>query len=168
MFRTVRDGAPSVLVPAAWFVAASAQHGPVGTTAMFIAHLVMVGFIAMFTVTGWSAMETGALRGWRLVLVGGFGVTVAGIGGFLLESEPLLAISLVGWMVLPAAGLIDTGRRFTEAQSIYYASGTLSVVGTFVYLAAATGPIGVLSLGGFVLVATGQTAGIVHATTLGV
>lgn len=153
-----------MLVPAAWLVVAGAHRGVVGETAIFIAHLVMTGFIALFAVTGWSAMGTGALRGWRAVLVVGLGVTVAGVAGFLLDVRPLLAVSLVGWMVLPAAGLLYTGRLFRAARTLYYASGALSAVGALVYLASTAGSAELLSLAGIVLVAVGQTIGILHAT----
>jgi hypothetical protein len=153
-----------MLVPAAWLVVAGAHRGVVGETALFIAHLVMAGFIALFAVTGWSAMETGALRAWRAVLVVGLGVTVAGVAGFVLDTQPLLAVSLVGWMVLPAGGLLYTGRLFMEARVLYSASGALSAVGALVYAASIAGSAELLSLAGIVLVALGQTIGILHAT----
>jgi hypothetical protein len=153
-----------MLVPAAWLVVAGAHRGVVGETAIFIAHLVMAGFIALFAVTGWSAMASGALRAWRAVLVVGLGVTVAGLVGFTLDARPLLAVSLVGWMALPAAALLYTGRLFDEARRLYYGSGTLSAIGTLVYLVSIAGSADLLSLAGIALVAVGQTVGILHAT----
>lgn len=164
MFRTVRDAGPTVLVPLAWLVVASAHRGVVSETAVFVAHLVMAGFITAFAVTGWSEMETGALRGWRAVLVVGLFVTLAGVAGFVFSLQPLLGLSLVGWMVLPAAGLLYTGYLFTDARSVYYSSGVLSTVGAAVYVVslADTGPV--LSLVGIALVGLGQTIGIVDAS----
>ena len=57
--------------------------GALRTDGMLIAHLVMVGFISFFLVTGWRRMEDGALRAWRAVLVVGLGLTLAGVAGFV-------------------------------------------------------------------------------------
>jgi hypothetical protein len=161
--RTVRDAGPTVLVPAAWTVTAAAHEGVVGEDAIFVAHLVMAAFIAAFAATGWSEMADGALRAWRTVLVVGLGATLAGIGGFLADSDPLLGVSLVGWMLLPAAGLVWTGRLFDRARSVYYATGALSTLGAVAYVVAVTGAASVTPLVGLGLVAAGQTVGIVHA-----
>lgn len=163
MFRTVRDAGPTVLVPMAWLVVAGAHRGLVSETAVFVAHLVMAGFIAAFAVTGWSEMATGALRAWRTVLVVGLGVTLAGIAGFLGSSQSLLAVSLVGWMLLPAAGLAYTGSVFEAARFVYAMAAALSTVGAVVYVGSLLGTGGVVSLVGIGLVGLGQTVGIVDA-----
>lgn len=163
MFQTVRDAGPTVLVPLAWLVVAGAHRGLVGDDAIFVAHIVMAVFIAVFAVTGWSDMASGALRGWRTVLVVGLGVTLAGIVGFLLSSDALLGVSIVGWMILPAAGLVYTGYLFDTARTIYYGTGVLSVVGALVYLATLAGGDDSLALVGLTLVGVGQTVGIVDA-----
>ena len=164
MLRTLRDAGPTVLVPAAWLVAAGAHRGIVGEDAIFIAHLVMAGFISAFALTGWSRMADGALRAWRTVLVAGLGVTVAGIAGFLLSSPTLLAVSIVGWMILPAAGLAYTGRVFDTARRVYYATAALSGAGAVIYVFSLRDPGGSLALLGLAAVGLGQTAGILDAT----
>lgn len=163
MFQTVRDAGPTVLVPLAWLVVAGAHRSLVGDDAIFVAHIVMAVFIAVFAVTGWSGMASGALRGWRAVLMVGLGVTLAGIAGFLLSSDTLLGVSIVGWMMLPAAGLVYTGYLFTAARTLYYGTGALSAVGALVYLVTLAGGGDSLALLGITLAGVGQTVGIVDA-----
>lgn len=169
MLWRLRDLAPSALVPAAWLATAGAHAGLLGETAIYIAHIVMAVFITFFAATGWDQMETGALRAWRLVLVVGLGVTLAGIAGFLVPAAetPLLATSLLGWMLLPAAGLVYTGRELPEARPVYYAGAGLSLVGTVLYAATLAGIDGGLALVALALVGVGQTAGIVEASLRG-
>jgi hypothetical protein len=164
---TVRDAGPTVLVPLAWLVVAGAHRGVVGEDAVFVAHLVMAAFIAAFAVTGWSQMATGALRGWRAVLVVGLAVTIAGIGGFVLSSRELLAISIVGWMALPAVGLAYTGYLFESARAVYYTSAALSGLGAVAYVISMGGAASGVSLLGLALVGIGQTVGIVDAAVRG-
>lgn len=163
MFHQLRESGPGLLVPLAWLFVAAAQQGLVSARSIVIAHLVMAGFIMFFLVTGWTELSTGALAGWRAVMVVGLAITLAGIAGFLVEtgSAGLLTTSLVGWMLLPAVGLANTGRLLDEAAAVYFASGVLSGVGAAIYI---------LSLGGvgsgvvgIVLVGIGQTVGIVDA-----
>jgi hypothetical protein len=163
----IRDAGPVVLVPAAWTAAAAAQFGYLGEQGVFVAHLVMAGFIAFFAVTGWTAMAEGALRAWRLVLVVGLGLTLSGIAGFVIESggTALHATSLVGWMVLPALGLAYTARELPAARTVYLGGAVLSLAGSGLFLAglgAGSDPLAGL---GFALVGLGQTAGIVDAST---
>lgn len=163
MLWELRDLAPAGLVPAAWLATAAVHADVLGTDGMFIAHVVMAAFIAFFAVTGWSAMGRGALRAWRLVLVVGLVVTLAGVAGFLgvPGEDALLGTSLVGWMVLPAAGLVYTGRAMPGTGTVYYAGGGLSVVGAVLYVAALGGDLGgtveLLAIG---VVGVGQAAGM--------
>jgi len=111
-------------------------------------------------------MSTGALAGWRAVMVVGLGVTLAGIAGFVVESTPLLTTSLVGWMLLPAAGLAYTGRLVDEAAGVYITSAAISGLGAMIYIFSLVGygeSIGFVGLGGLALVGLGQTVGIVDA-----
>jgi len=163
VFRTVRDAAPAVLVPLAWLVVDAAHRGLVGADAVFVAHLVMATFVAVFAVTGWSAMARGALRAWRAVLVAGLGVTLAGIAGFLLPSESLLTVSVVGWMALPTAGLAYTGHAFPAARLPYYVSAALSGLGAVVYVATLVQTGQLPPTVGLALVGVGQTIGMVDA-----
>lgn len=166
MLWELRDAAPAALVPAAWLATAAVHADALGSDGIFIAHIVMAAFIAFFAVTGWSAMAEGALRAWRLVLAVGLAVTLAGIAGFLDApgADALLGTSLVGWMLLPAAGLVYTGREMPGSGAVYYAGGVLSVVGAAVYVAALTGFGGTAELAGIALVGGGQTAGMLAGT----
>ena len=166
MLWELRDLGPAALVPGAWGVTAAAHAEVMGTDGILIAHVVMAAFIAFFAVTGWSAMAEGALRAWRLVLVVGLAVTVAGIAGFLSApgEDLLLGTSIVGWMVLPAAGLAYTGREMPESAAVYYGGGALSVVGAVVYVAALAAFGGAAELAGIALVGLGQTAGMLAGT----
>lgn len=167
MLWELRDLAPAALVPAAWLATAAAHVDVLAADGIFIAHLVMAAFIAFFTVTGWSAMATGALRAWRLVLVVGLGLTLAGIAGFLgvPGDTGLLATSLVGWMLLPAAGLVYTGWLMPERGAVYYAGGMLAVLGAVLYVVALLDDgNGTVELVALALVAVGQTAGMLAAS----
>jgi len=166
MLQQLRESGPGLLVPLAWLFVAAADLGVVGSRSIFIAHLVMAAFITFFLTTGWADMSTGALAGWRAVMVVGLGITLAGVAGFFIESTTLLATSLVGWMILPAAGLAYTGRLLDEAAGIYYGSAALGGLGAMVYILSLVGyggSIGFLALGGLALVGVGQTVGIVDA-----
>ncbi|WP_265110049.1 hypothetical protein [Halosolutus halophilus] len=164
MLRRIRERGPVALVPLAWLVVTGAHLDLVGDDAIFVAHLVMAVFIAGFVVTGWSAMATGALAGWRAVMVVGFGITLTGIVGFLESAEPALAVSLVGWMLLPAAGLAYTARELHAARFRYTGAALSSTLGAGCYLAWLLAGVGdSIALTGFALVGLGQTAGIVDA-----
>lgn len=163
----IRDGAPVVLIPAAWATVGAVHVDLVSDESVFVALLVMAGFIAVFAVTGWRSMADGALRAWRAVLVVGFGLTLCGIAGFLVSTAEtaLLGVSLVGWMLLPAVGLAYTGRELPAAAVTYLGGALCCLVGAIVFLLA----IGALesdagALAGIALVAVGQTAGIVDAS----
>jgi hypothetical protein len=166
MLWELRDLGPAALVPGAWLVTAAAHADFMGTDGLLIAHVVMAAFIAFFAVTGWSAMGQGALRAWRLVLVVGLAVTLAGIAGFLSApgADVLLGTSLVGWMVLPAAGLAHTGRAVPGSSAFYYVGGFLSVVGAVLYLAGVAVLGGTAELAGIAGVGLGQTAGMLAGT----
>ena len=163
----IRDRAPIALIPAAWATVGAVHVDLVSDESVFVALLVMAGFIAVFAVTGWRSMADGALRAWRAVLVVGFGLTLCGIAGFLVSTAEtaLLGVSLVGWMLLPAVGLAYTGRELPAAAVTYLGGALCCLVGAIVFLLA----IGALesdagALAGIALVAVGQTAGIVDAS----
>lgn len=164
MFGTLRRFAPVVLIPSAWIAAGAAVTGALRPDGMLIAHLVMAGFILLFLVTGWREMDRGALRAWRAVLVAGLAITLAGVAGFVgpVAGPTLLGVSLVGWMLLPAAGLAYTARAIPDAAVVYAGGAAVSAVGAAVFVwtlsagAPAVGPA-------FGLVAVGHTVGIVDA-----
>jgi len=162
VLQTLRESGPGLLVPAAWLVVAAAHRGIVTGRSLLIAHLVMVAFIVFFLTTGWEEMNDRVLQGWRLVMVVGVAITLSGIAGFLIApaATPLLGISLIGWMVIPAFGLFYTGIVLPEAAIIYVASGTLSIVGPIVYFLSVLTGIDVLAVGGIAVTGIGQTLGI--------
>jgi len=165
VLETVRDTAPVVLVPAAWAVAAATHAGRLSPDVLLVAHLVMAAFVAAFAAPGWSAMSTGALRAWRAVLVAGLVCTLAGIAGFLAPAfgTPLLAVSLVGWLLLPTAGLAYTARAMPGSGAVYAGSAGLSFLGAALSVVALAGVAGSL-LAGLALVGLGQAVGIADAT----
>lgn len=165
MLRTLRETAPAGLVPAAWVAAAAAEFGYLSSDGILIAHVVMAAFITFFVVTGWADLGTGALRAWRVVLVGGLGLTLAGVAGFLVDTgaTALWLVSLVGWMVLPAGGLVYTGLELPAARLVYVGGAVLSFCGAGVFVLSLAGPNGGVAALGFALVGLGQTAGILDA-----
>ncbi|WP_106388644.1 hypothetical protein [Halorubrum aethiopicum] len=168
MFPSFRENGPAILVPAAWLVAASAVLGVVGTHALFVAHVVMSALLVAFLVGSWDEMGSGALRVWRLVVLAGTPATLAGVVGFLaldgriaLPAEPLLAVALYGWILLPAAGLADTGRRVERAGRAYGLGATCCVAGA---VGVAVSGTATGTAAGLAVVGVGQTIGIVAAT----
>lgn len=165
VFGPVRRFGPVVLIPAAWIAAGAATVGRLQTAGLLIAHLVMAGFIAFFLLTGWREMAHGALRAWRAVLVAGLAVTLVGIAGFVgpFAGTALLGVSLVGWMVLPAAGLAYTARELPDAAIVYAGGAAAAVAGAVLFVWTLSTPGAPLVGPAFGLVAAGQTAGIVDA-----
>jgi hypothetical protein len=168
VFRTLRENGPALLVPAAWLVAGGAVLDVVSTRALFVAHVVMSLLLVAFVAASWRDMSDGVLRAWKLVILAGTPVTLAGVAGFLafgdtfgVPPDALLAVSLFGWALLPAAGFVYTGRRVEAGERIYAAGAACCVAGAVVLAAA---PSTTWTVAGLVLVAAGQTAGILDAT----
>ena len=151
VFRSAREVGPVFLIPAAWSVVAATHLGIVTERTLFIAHVVMSVLLAAFAVTAYADMREGTLRVWWAVIA----------VGFRLDSTPLHAAALYGWMLLPAAGFVDTGRRVTEAGVVYLGGAALCVVGAAVYAAVPALPVG--RVVGIAAVGLGQTAGILDA-----
>lgn len=166
MLADVRDRGPVALVPAAWLAAGASITGFLGTDGMFIAHAVMATFITFFAVTGWTAMSEGAFRAWRLVMVVGLPVTLAGLAGFLTSGfdQLLFGVSLLGWMVLPAAGLAYTGRELPAVRQLYFGTAALSAVGAAVAAGGLLTKSETALLVGIAIVGIGQTIGIADAS----
>nr|WP_276273923.1 hypothetical protein [Halomicroarcula sp. GDY20] len=162
MFRRLRETGPVGLVPLAWAFAAAAHRGVLAPRAVLIAHLVMAGIIAAFTVLSWREMTDGVLLAWRRVLVAGFGVTLLGITGLLVRAPPMLTATVVGWTLVPAAGLAYTGRLVDRRPRAYTAGAGLCVVGVGLYLAGLANAAPT-TLAGLAVTGIGQTAGIVAA-----
>lgn len=168
MFRSIRANGPALLVPAAWLVVAATTLGLTSTHALFVAHVVMSALLVAFVVASWRDMATGVLRAWKLVILAGTPVTLAGVAGFLLRggdagvpADVLLAVSLFGWALLPAVGFAYTGRR-VEAGARVYAAGVACCVAGAVAVAVAPSPA--WTAVGLAVVGAGQTAGILDAT----
>lgn len=166
MLAQIRDLGPVVLVPAAWIAAAASVRGLLGAEGMLIAHGVMATFIAAFAATGWTAMSEGAFRAWRLVMVVGLPVTLAGLAGFFVSpAERLLfGVSLIGWMVLPAAGLAYTAGELPAARQLYLSTAVLSAAGAAVALGGLLLDAETTLLAGIAVAGIGQTIGIADAS----
>ena len=165
MLRRLRENGPIILVPLAWTFVTAVHLDLASEHALFIAHLVMAVIIVVFTALSWSAMDRGVLLAWRRVLLGGLVVTLAGGVGFFVPAvaTPLFTLSLVGWMLIPAAGLAYTAHHVAETPQIYRLGAVLSVLGLLVYAGSwAGGGTGVM-VAGLTLVNAGQTAGIATA-----
>ena len=172
---TLRENGPALLVPAAWGVAAGAVLGAVSLHALFVAHVVMSALLVAFVVASWRDMSTGVLRAWKLTVLAGTPVTLAGVLGFLardgvafaaaLPTDALLAVAFYGWMLLPAPAFVYTGLRDATAprSTVHHVAAACSVAGAAV---AALAGSGAGTVAGIALVGLGQTAGILAATAL--
>ena len=165
MLRRLRENGPVVLVPLAWTFATAAHLDLLALRTVLIAHLVMDAIIATFTVLSWREMADGILLVWRRVLVVGLGVTLVGTAGLLADPpvEPLLTATVVGWLLVPAAGLVATGRRIDRRPRAYSLGGALSAAGAVAYVGGVFGAVSALVLTGLTMANVGQTAGIVAA-----
>lgn len=165
MLRRLRENGPVVLVPLAWTFATAAHLDLLALRTVLIAHLVMDAIIAAFTVLSWREMTDGVLLAWKRVLLVGLVVTLAGTAGLLADPplDALLSATVVGWMLVPAAGLVYTGQRIDRHPRVYTVGGALSVVGAAVYTGGVLAPLSALLLVGLTLANVGQTAGIVAA-----
>jgi hypothetical protein len=165
VFRRARESGPALLVPLAWTLVVAARLEVVADRPLLVAHAVMVALLVAFVVLSWREMATGVLRAWRGVILAGVPVTVAGTVGLLrVPPEPtLLAVSLYGWMLLPAAGLAYTATREVTVAWPYAGGAAACVLGALVH-AVAPGTVGAPGVvAGLALVGAGQTAGIVDA-----
>ena len=166
MFRRLRKNGPVLLVPLAWTFVTAAHLGVVTSGTLLAAHVVMNAVFVLFTVASWSEMRTGVLYAWRLVLLVGLGVTLAGTAALALgrPDTDFVVLMLSGWMLVPAAAFVYTARHVTEAPRVYRVAAALSVCGWVVYFG---GPLlavgGTAAIVGLTLVNVGQTAGIANA-----
>lgn len=165
MLRRLRENGPIALVPIAWTFATAAHLDLLAGRTVLIAHIVMVSIIAVFTLLSWGEMADGVLLAWRRVLLAGFVITLLGVVGLLADPQirPLLTVTVVGWMLIPAAGLAYTGQRIARRPRAYIGGAALSGVGALAYLAGVALPTELLVLAGLTLTNVGQTAGIAAA-----
>ncbi|CCC41047.1 hypothetical protein [Haloquadratum walsbyi] len=163
MLQRFRANGPALLVPLAWIVVGAAHAEYVSLEALTIAHGVMAVILAGFVLLSWSDMRSGALRTWWIIVAIGFVITLSGLIGLLSTplNRGLLRVSLSGWMLLPAIGFIDTGRRSGAVPLTTFGAAVISVAGTVLYFI--SGSEMVLIFAGLALVGVGQTIGIVDA-----
>ena len=166
MLYRARENGPVVLVPLAWTFATAAHLDVLTLRTVLIAHLVMDAIIVAFTVLSWREMSEGVLRAWKLVLLAGLGATLLGTAGLLATPpvDPFLSLTVVAWMLIPAAGLAYTGQHVAAAPWVYSVGAILSVAGAVVYAGTLLlGLSGVGLLAGLTVTNIGQTAGIANA-----
>jgi hypothetical protein len=164
MLRRAREVGPALLVPLAWLVVVGSVVGVVDDHALFVAHVVMAAFLAAFVVTGRADMREGTLRVWWLVVAVGFVVTVVGALGFRFEPAGAFhAPALFGWMLLPAAGFLDTGRRADEGAWLYLGGAAACVLGAGLFAVGVVAAPAPARVAGLSAVGVGQTAGILDA-----
>jgi hypothetical protein len=166
VLRRLRTDGPIVLVPLAWTFVTAAHLGYVSARTLLAAHVVMNVVFVGFTALSWSEMRSGVLYAWKLVLLVGFGFTLAGTAALAVgrADADLVAVMLSAWMLVPAAAFVYTARNVGEAPGVYRVGAALSVLGWAVYFGGALlSPGGAAALGGLTLVNVGQTAGIANA-----
>lgn len=167
MLRRIRENGPVLLVPLAWTFATAAHLGLLTTRPALVGHLVMDAVLVAFAALSWADMREGVLLAWKVVLLVGLGFTLLGTVTLLLapDATVLLRATVLGWMLVPAAGLAYTGRHVAadRAPWVYTAGAGVSVVGAVAYALAPVLPASDLAVAGLALVGAGQTAGIVNA-----
>lgn len=184
--RRLRENGPVVLVPLAWSFATAAHLGVLRARTVLIGHIVMDAVLTAFAAASWSEMTEGVLRAWKLVLLVGLGFTLSGTVALLgtpeqsadvpsadrasaetgSTSETALSLTVLSWMLIPAAGLAYTGLHVDEndAPRVYLAGAVCSVLGAVAYASAPSdAPADTRRLLGLALANAGQTAGIVNA-----
>lgn len=165
MLRRLRETGPVGLVPLAWTFAIAAHNEVLGLQPVRIGHIVMSVLLLLFAILSWRDMTDGALLTWRRVIVVGFLITATGTAALFVEPpvEPVLAGVVCGWLVLPGLGLLDTGRRVAVYPRVYFAGGTLSLLGALVYAGGVVVGEPAVVTTGLGVGGMGQTAGIVAA-----
>jgi hypothetical protein len=165
VFRRARELGPALLVPLAWLFVTAAHLDAVTDHTLFVAHVVMSVLLVGFAATGRADMQEGTLRVWWNVIAAGAVLTLVGTAGFLTDpaSGALQAVALVGWMLLPAVGFLDTGRRSGVEGWIYFVGAAGCLFGAVLYGAGVVVTRPVLVVAGLALVGAAQTVGILHA-----
>ena len=165
MLRPVREFGPVVLVPLAWLIVLGTHLDILEEEPLFIAHIVMVVFMAFFVLAGRSDMREGSLYVWWNIILVGLVVTLAGLVGFQIDTggDILQAIALLGWMLLPAIGFIDTGSRLSGGILVYLCATAACVFGTMMYIGSLLTGTELAGIVALVVVGVGQTAAIADA-----
>lgn len=162
------DLAPAGLVPAAWLVTVGAHASVVSARTLFVALVVMDVLLVAFFLAGRAEMTGPVLRVWLGVLVAGLAVNLVGTADMAFDptTNPVLPVTLYGWMVFPGLAYLHTGRLVSRRpyREIYAGAGALSLVGAAVYAAAHAGPLVASGLlWGLAIVGVGQSVGMVTA-----
>jgi hypothetical protein len=156
--------APAGLVPLAWAFAGAATVSLVDRRTLTIGLVVMGSIFAVFAAH--PRMGEAGLSTWRGVLAAGVVLNAVGVAGLFLATDPggFLAVTLYGWMVLPAVGLAGTAEALGDAGGRYRGFAIVSLLGAGVYLLAGSIPLSTdlttIRLVGLGVVAAGQTAGV--------
>ncbi len=154
-----------MLVPLAWAFVTAAHLAVVTEHTLFIAHVVMAVLLVGFAATGYADMREGVLRTWWRIIAVGSVLTLCGVVGLRLEptNVALASVALFGWMLLPAAGFVETGRRVNEGTWVYAVGTTGCLLGVTLYAVGLIWGVQTSMVGGLALVGFGQTAGIFDA-----
>ncbi|SEN94783.1 hypothetical protein SAMN05216388_1006133 [Halorientalis persicus] len=165
----LKDVGPAGLVPAAWIFAAAAVLGVVTARTVLIAMTVMSVLLVIFFVTTLSEMTGPVLSAWQRVLAVGGVVTILGTVDLVVTpgSDPLAALALYAWIVLPAAAYIRTWTAMSGPayRHVYLVGAALSLLGLGLFAAGGAALLGdaTVAVAGLAVVGLGQTAGIVTA-----
>ncbi len=153
-----------MLVPLAWVFVTVAYLEVVTEHTLFMAHVVMAVLLIGFAVTGYADMREGVLYTWWVLIATGSVVTLCGVVGlWVANGSALVAVALFGWMLLPAVGFVDTGRRVSDGRWIYAAATAGCLLGATLYALGHSWDLETAAVGGLALVGVGQTAGILDA-----
>lgn len=166
--RRFTDLGPAVMVPAAWAVTVGAVATPLVTDrTLLVALAVMDVLLVAFAIAARGKMTGPVLGAWRRVLLGGLAATLVGTAALAVapDADPLVALPLYAWMVLPGLGYVRTWSAVgaTGPRRVYLLSAVLSLAGALLYALASLAGAGVVGLAGLLCVGVGQTAGIVTA-----
>lgn len=118
---------PLVAVPAAWGVTALSLSSLVdGMTFIPPMLVVMLAAQLFFLVKGWGEMDSGALGGWRLVILLGIPFTLCGLLGLYWHKPFITLLSIAYWLKAPGLGMAYTWEM--GGGRIYVALGLITVV----------------------------------------
>jgi hypothetical protein len=165
----LKDVGPAGLVPAAWAFAAAAVLGVITARTVLIAMVVMDVLLVVFFVTTLSEMTGPVLGAWQRVLGVGAVINVLGTVDLVVTpgADPLAALALYAWIVLPAAAYVRTWAAMSGPayRHVYLAGAALSGVGLLLSVAGETAGLdgATATVVGLAVVGLGQTAGIVTA-----
>jgi hypothetical protein len=118
---------PVLAIPAAWSVTALSLSDMIdGMTFVPPMLVVMLAAQLFFLYQGWEDMDSGALRGWRLVIMAGVPFTLAGLAGIYYNRMLLSIISITYWLKAPGVGMAYTWQK--GGSQLYLALGVLALV----------------------------------------